>query len=126
MPLKLVPEVPDGCCYRPGCSVTQGTDCIPFNVALYVPKQINITHLSFPILNIMQDFFHPSRALPARRTLSAAFMTIKSCQCQCVSDYALVFVQNNKSSRSHHRACLETAVRKAFISHQSFFALSSF
>ena len=116
----------DRCGHRPCRGITQRTDRIAFNFTLNIPEQINITHLPFPIFNIHQDFFHPACSFAAGRTLSATFMTVKSGECKCMFHDALVFIQNNKSSGSHHGSFCKSTIGKAFIIHQSFFSFCGF
>src|SRR4029079_8711285 len=102
MPFKYIPEMPDSGSYRPGCCIAQGANRISFNLSLYIPKQIYVLHLPFSIFNLTEYFLHPSCSFTARRTLTAAFMMVKPCERQCMANHTLVFIQNYKTTRTHH------------------------
>src|SRR5690349_21216624 len=117
MPFKLVAEMTDGRRYRPGSRISERTNGVSFDLALNVPQQIDVTHLSFTVFNIAQNFFHPARSFAAGRTLSATFVSVEACQGQRMTNHALVFIHHNKSSRTHHGARLKSAISKTFIGH---------
>src|SRR5690349_16589688 len=101
MPLKFIPEMTNSCRNGPSCCITQRTNCISFYLSLNIPQQVDITDLAFSIFNILQDLFHPTGALAARRTLATAFMTIEPCQRKRITYYTLVFIQYNKPAGAH-------------------------
>src|SRR3954469_12314997 len=109
--------MPDRSSYGPCGGITKWTNGIAFDLALNIPKQVNIAHPSFSVFNIVQDLFHPSCSFPAWRTLSTTFVAIESCQRECVANHALVLVEYDESARAHHGTGLKTAVSKAFIGH---------
>src|SRR6516162_3679750 len=96
MPLEFITEMPDRRSYGPCGGISQRANGIPFNLSLYIPKQINITQFAFTIFNILQNLLHPSRPLTTGRTLPATLVTIKPRQRQCMSHHALVLVKHNK------------------------------
>src|SRR5690606_15311382 len=103
--------------YRPCCSISERTNGVTFNLTLDFPKQIYIPHGAFSVFDFVQDFFHPSCSFPARRTLTATFMAIEPCKGKRMSNHTLIFIQYDKTSRTHHGTGLETTVGKAFIIH---------
>ena len=80
VPLKLIPEMPDGRRYRPGRCIAQWANGVAFDLALNIPQQIYIAHLAFSKLDVMQNFFHPSGAFAAGRALAAAFVAVEPCE----------------------------------------------
>src|SRR5690554_5528754 len=110
VPFKLIPEMADGAGYRPSCSISQWTNGIAFNVFGHIHQQINILIGSMPMFYAMQDLFQPASSFPARRTLSAAFMMIKSRKIPGITDDALIFIKDNKSSGPQHCTALKPSV----------------
>src|SRR5919202_3049959 len=88
MPFKFVTEVTDGGCHGPGCSIAQRADGIAFDLTLYIPQQVYITHFSFAVFYVVQHAFHPAGAFAAGAALSAAFMMIEAGQRQGMAYYA--------------------------------------
>ena len=78
---------------RAAAASPSGTDGISI-FALDIPKQIDITHLAFTILDIQQYFFHPAD-LRGRRTLSATFVAAELGQCIGMTYHALAVVDND-------------------------------
>src|SRR5215831_13462268 len=126
MPFKFIPEMPDGCGYRPGSSIAKRTNRVTFYFPLNIPQQVYITHLSFSIFDVLQDLFHPTSSLTAGRTLTTTLMAIEPCQCQGMPHHTLVFIQHNKSARAHHGTSLKTTICQAFISHHPGLSLCCF
>src|SRR5215475_4476667 len=98
MPFKFITEMPDGCGYRPGSSIAKRTNCIAFDLTLNIPKQIDVSHFSFSVFYVVENFFHPACAFATGRTLTATFMTIEACKCKCVTHHALIFVEHNETT----------------------------
>src|SRR6185437_15701989 len=123
MPFEFIPEMPYRRRHRPCRRITQRTDRISFYLPLNIPQQIDIAFLPLPILYMPQDLLHPSRSLPAGRTLPAALMAVKPRQRQRMPDHTLVFIQYDETARSHHRSLGKTTVAQALVVHQPRLAL---
>src|SRR6201999_3678558 len=54
------------------------------------------------------------------------FMTIEAGQCQCMTHYALVFVQYDEATATHHGAGGKTTVRQALVVHHPRIAFRCF
>src|SRR5262245_47477482 len=117
MPFKLIPEMPNRRSHRPRRRITQWANRIALDAPLYIPKQIDVTHLALSVFDILQHTIHPARAFPARRALPATFMHIEMRETHRMTHHTLVFIQHNKSARTHHRTRLETTFGQAFIAH---------
>src|SRR5664279_235108 len=102
MPFKFIPEMTDRCSHRPGSGVTERTNRVPFNLALYIPEQINILAFAFSLFNIRQDLFHPACSFAAGRTLSATLMTIEARERECIFHDALVLVEYDETTGTQH------------------------
>src|SRR5690606_34299159 len=100
MPFKFISEMTDGSSNRPCSSITERTNGISFDSALYIPKQIDITHFPFAVFYVFEDFVHPACTFTTWATLSATFVIIESGQRHSVSYHTLVFIKYNKPSRS--------------------------
>src|SRR5688500_19383391 len=77
MPFEFFAEMTDGSSNRPGSRIAQRADGVALDLALDVPKQVDIGFLSFAIFYVVQDLFHPTRAFAAGRALAAALMAIE-------------------------------------------------
>src|SRR5437870_4928890 len=102
MPFKFITEVADGCSNRPSSRITQRADSITFYLALNVPQQIYITHLSFSVFYVLQYFIHPAGTFAAGAALSATFMIVKTCKRHSMPYNTLIFIKYFKTTGAYH------------------------
>src|SRR5438034_10038866 len=77
MPFKLIAEMPYRCSHGPRSRIAQRTNGITLDLALDIPKQVNVGILSFSTINIFQDLFHPAGSFTTGTALPAAFMAVE-------------------------------------------------
>src|ERR1700761_6614465 len=98
MPFKFIPEMADRTGYGPCCCVTQRANGITFDLFRYINQQIHITQFTMAMFQTMQYFLHPSSTLTTWRTLSAAFVMIKTGKVPGISYDTLIFIISNKTT----------------------------
>src|SRR5690606_29006372 len=75
--LDLAPEVADQPLDRPGGSVAESADRVPFDLLGHVEQHVDLLDLGLAAHQPLHHAHHPARALPARRALAAALVLVE-------------------------------------------------
>ena len=96
--LKLVSKVTNRCSYRPGSSIAKRANGISFYFALDAQQQIDVFFASVSVFDAVQYFFQPTGSFSTRRTLSAAFVVVKTRKIPGIAHNTSCIVVYNKSA----------------------------
>lgn len=124
--LKLMPEMPNRCCDRPGRCLAERADGLALDFALHVPEQVNVRQGAFAVEDFLDDALHPARAFPTGTALAAALVVVETGECVEVPDDARVLVHDDEAAAAEHGARCEAAIGEALVAHEARFASSSF
>lgn len=75
--LHLATEVLYETLYRPCSSVTEGADCVTFNLEGELLQHVDLSEISVTLLNASEEVDHPSSTLTARSALTAALVLVE-------------------------------------------------
>src|SRR3970040_289611 len=102
--LELVPEMPQKALDGPGRRIAEGADRVAFDLVRDVDEHVELRPLGLAFRDPREHAVEPSRALAARRALSAGLGHVEACDTAQHADHASRLVHDDRGAGAEPRA----------------------